>query len=426
MIRRMPEKSSSSRWQWWVSGLLLLATMINYMDRQTLSNLAVRITDQFRMSQEQYGDIEFVFGVAFALGSLTFGIIADRVSVRFLYPFVLVAWSAIGIATGLTESYQSLLICRALLGFFEAGHWPCALIVTQAIMSRGDRVLGNSILQSGASLGAIVTPIVIRMIVGDNHEPNIWRLPFFIIGGVGFLWAALWLRVIHPGDLLAAGPEKEPSITSRQPIGLPAFLSDRRFWALALMVICINTSWQLIRAWLPKFMQQGRGYTEAQALYFNSVYFIATDIGCILAGVAALMLVRRGLSVHSSRVWVYGACAALAALTSLAAELPKGWPLLAVMLLVAAGTLGVFPCYYSFTQEVSKQNMGKLTGTLSFIGWLASAPVQKFFGRFIDQSGSFDWGLALVGWAPMFGLVGFLLLWPRGQQESESLEYQSS
>ncbi len=87
--------------------------------------------------------------------------------------------------------------------------------------------------------------------------------------------------------------------------------------------------------------------------------------------------------------------------------------MLGVLLLVAGGTLGVFPCYYSFTQELSTKNMGKLTGLLSFLGWMSS-PVHKYFGRLVDESGSFDLGIAVVGWAPMFGLLVFLILWPRG------------
>ena len=178
-------------WHWWVSGLLLLATMINYMDRQTLSNLAVRVQSSFNLSDEQYGDFEVVFGLSFAVGSLFFGILADRVSVRLLYPFVLVAWSAVGIATGLTTGYRSMLVCRGLLGFFEAGHWPCALIVTQTLMNRSNRAMGNSILQSGASLGAILTPLIIVLMVGKrvaaSQDQSEWRLPFIVIGGVGLL-----------------------------------------------------------------------------------------------------------------------------------------------------------------------------------------------------------------------------------------------
>ena len=90
----------SSTWVWWISGLLLLATMINYMDRQTLANLKVRITRELSLSNELYGNLEWGFGWSFAAGSLFFGFLSDRISVRFLYPAVLLAWSIIGVLTG--------------------------------------------------------------------------------------------------------------------------------------------------------------------------------------------------------------------------------------------------------------------------------------------------------------------------------------
>jgi len=402
---------------WWISGLLLLATMINYMDRQTLANLVPRITAAWGLTNEQYGDMELVFGLAFALGSLVFGALADRVSVRWLYPAILVAWSAVGFATGLTRGHATMLVCRGLLGFFEAGHWPCALVVTQAVTSRGDRVMGNSILQSGASLGAILTPLVIRALVGDSTAADAWRLPFFVIGASGLAWAVLWLRVVPAGLLPAGGggantPVADGSAAPRRG-WLVSLVVDRRFWALVVMVIAINTSWQLIRAWLPTFLQRGRGYAESEALYFNSLYFLCTDVGCIAAGAATLWLARRGVAVHASRLVVYAAGGLLAALTTLAAVLPAGWPLLATLLAVAAGTLAVFPCYYAFTQELSVSHMGRVTGVLSCVGWLASSPVQKAFGFVADRTGSYDVSLAILGWAPLVGLAAFLLLWPR-------------
>lgn len=406
----------SANWHWWVSGLLLLATMINYMDRQTLSNLSVRITNQFQLTQEQYGDLELVFGVAFAVGSLFFGSLADRVSVRWLYPSVLLAWSAVGFATGLTQGYRSLLVCRALLGFFESGHWPCALIVTQTILARSKRVMGNSILQSGASLGAVLTPLVIWIFLykspqgGDSPGVEAWRMPFFAIGSVGVLWVIGWLTVVRPGDLQVAVVDRKGG----ERAGWMLILQDRRFWALAMMLVAINTSWQLIRAWLPKFLQEGRGYSETAALYFNSAYFIATDVGCIAAGFATLWLVARGWRVHSSRLAVYFIGALLAGLTTLAAFQPAGWPLLVTLLLIGAGTLSVFPCYYSFSQDVSQSHMGRVTGALAFIGWIIPASMQKLFGRVVDQTGSYDFNLAILGWAPMIGLGLFILLWPQG------------
>ncbi len=398
-------------WKWWVSVLLLLATMINYMDRQTLANLSVRVTDQYHLSQEQYGDLELVFGLAFAVGSFVFGILADRMPVRLLYPGVLLAWSAIGFLTGLTHGYPQLIVCRTLLGFFEAGHWPCALVVTQAVMARGDRMLGNSVLQSGASLGAMLTPLIIRALLGESTGPDTWRSPFLVIGAGGVLWAGAWLMLIRPGDL--AGPAAPPgSGESHRPFGwLIEFSRSRRFWALAFMVVALNISWHLIRAWLPRIMQQGRGYSEVETLWFNSAFYIATDVGCLVGGAVALWLTRRGTSVHRSRMIVFAVCAALAALTVVAAKLPRGGPLLGVLLVVGAATLALFPCYYSFTQELNVRQVGKATGTLAAIGWIVASPFQKLFGRLVDHTGSFDLGLAMAGCAPVLALVVMLALW---------------
>src|SRR6185436_8549035 len=120
-----PMSSRGPSWKWVVCGLLLLASAINYMDRQTLANASVRISKEFGLNQTQYGNVEAVFGYAFAAGSLVFGWLADRVSVRWLYAIVLALWSVAGFATGFVKGYDELLMCRIALGFFEAGHWPC-------------------------------------------------------------------------------------------------------------------------------------------------------------------------------------------------------------------------------------------------------------------------------------------------------------
>ena len=80
-------ESRAGNWKWWVCGLLLLATTINYMDRQTLANAAVRITNEFKLSKEQYGDLELAFGWAFAAGSLLFPQDASSNAVKTANPY---------------------------------------------------------------------------------------------------------------------------------------------------------------------------------------------------------------------------------------------------------------------------------------------------------------------------------------------------
>ena len=153
---------------WGICGLLLLATMLMYMDRQALAQQKTEITASLNLNNTDYGRLELGFGLAFAVGGIVTGLLADRISPRWFYPIVLLGWSVVGFATGWVTNYWQLFACRVLLGFFEAGHWPCALVTSQRLLSRRDRALGNSILQSGASLGAIATPIVVLLLASTR------------------------------------------------------------------------------------------------------------------------------------------------------------------------------------------------------------------------------------------------------------------
>ena len=407
--------SRSASWKWWITGLLLLATTINYMDRVTLASASVRVTRELNLNDAQYGNLELAFGWAFAVGSLVFGFLADRWRVYWLYPAVLGMWSFMGMATGWSQGFMELMVCRTLLGFFEAGHWPCALKTTFALLSEKDRTMGNSVLQSGASIGAIITPQIMKLMITD--QPGSWRTTFIVVGAVGFLWVAAWLFFLRPRDLIHT-----PVTTPKEDaLGLGVIMRSGRFWAVALLIVGAQAVWHVYRVWLMKFLQTGRGYAEKAALDFNSLYFIATDVGCITAGVVSLWLIRRwALSPHDARRRVYaGACL----LTSLSVFIPwlgKGWPLLAILLLIGAGALALFPCYYSFVQELSPHHVGRLTGLLSLWVWAVTSPMHSFFGMLVDHSKSYDLGLVIAGLAPWLGVLAMKFLWPRGDQITES------
>jgi ACS family hexuronate transporter-like MFS transporter len=100
-------------------------------------------------------------------------------------------------------------------------------------------------------------------------------------------------------------------------------------------------------------------------------------------------------------------CAILSGLTLLIAWLPRGPWLLATLLFVGAGALGAFPIYHALTQDLSTHHQGKVTGLASLAAWTLS-PAQKFFGRLVDQSSSFDLGFAIAGCLP---LIAFFVLW---------------
>jgi len=440
--------------------MLLFATMLNYMDRQTLSLTIKRIQDESHMIKEQYGNMELGFGIAFAAGGLLAGFIVDRMSARYLYPFVLIGWSLAGIATawfplsigtfvvkvissilggepggtnGWLDSlihqvlqrapgqsdtdyamYVGLFTCRTILGFFEAGHWPCALIVTRRILAPRERSFGNSLLQSGAAIGAILTPLIAWLLVVD--QPGGWKPPFVVIGVLGMTWIVPWLLLIRSEDLaLGAEHESNSSDPAADPL-LERRGSEfwRRFAALVVVVVMINMTWQFFRAWLPLFLIEAHKYDEHTFVFaFTMVYYVATDIGCITSGFVGRQLAHRGWSVHTARMATFTVCTFLTMLSLIVPSLAKGPLLLATLLVIGAGALGLFPNYYSFTQELSARNQGKITGILGAITWIVTSIMQKYVGRSIDTSHSYAFGLQLAGLVPLFALVALLVLWPR-------------
>jgi len=393
--------------------LLLLASAVNYMDRQTLAVVAKRITTEFQLNNEQYGVVEAIFGWSFALGSLFWGYLVDRFSVRWIYPIGLLGWSAMGFLTGWARGYEDLVACRGLLGFFEAAHWPCGLKTTQALLSEKGRAMGNSVLQSGTSIGAIATPLIMLAILTD--EPGSWRIGFQGIALVGALWVVFWLAVVRDSDFVLSHPTVHPS---EDPQALPRRLwwhdlLTRRFALVLLMVIAINTMWQLLRAWLPKIMQENYQYEEWATLLFNSVWYVVTDIGCFASGAIALYLATRGWSVKNSRLFSLSVAVAMVATLFLIPWLTGGWVLLAVLLISGAGALGIFPIYYSFAQDVSPRHLGKITSIAATAAWIASSFAQIAFGKLADATGRFDVGLMLVGLLPIIPLVALWLFWPQ-------------
>ena len=457
----LPEAEEKSRLKWFVCGMLLLALVLNYMDRQTLSLTITAIEKQIHLSNTQYGRLEKGFGYAFAFGGLLFGLLADKLSIRWLYPAVLLGWSAAGVATGfadrigqsitpvlrsvmdvdrlaltdqpeLANSYIGFLVCRVVLGFFEAGQWPCALVTTQRLLSAADRPFGNSILQSGASIGAILTPLVIGLFdpfggsgpavdsVLTPEQMGWWRAPYVVVGCLGTLWVIPWLVMVWNIDLGIRTPDAQSATsdsTTRHDSASWGVIA-RRLLALVIVVIAINMTWQFFRVWLPKMLEQYHGYSPKAVRWFVTAYYIATDVGCLTAGVAVKWLASRRWNVHHARVLTFSICAALTALSTLASTLPKGPLLLATFLVIGFGALGLFPNYYSFTQEISARHQGRVSGVLGCITWVVTSEMQELVGKTVDASKSYATGIFWIGLAPLAGCIALILLWGRTERDA--------
>lgn len=408
-------ESPPSPWRWWVCGLLFLATTLNYMDRVSLNQMAVRIQTALDLNDLEYSRLESGFSFAFAVGAVAFGFIVDRVNVRWVYPAAVLGWSAAGVMTGYASGFLWLIACRIALGLFEAGNWPCGIRTTKAVLRPDERSFGNSLFQSGTAIGAVCTPFLILEILQwadeSGQSADSWRLPFRLIGYLGVVWVALWFLTV-PGAMLKSAGGRSAGTTDGG--RYTDVFRDPRFWALLGMVVAVNITWHTYRTWLPKYLIQKRGFTEIDMTGVTTLFYLVADVGSWTVGLVTLLLIRRyGLSGHNARLMTYLGCGGLALVSLAVPFAPVGFALTGLVLVYAFAALGLFPTYFAMSQDLSVAHQGKVTGTLGAGAHLTlSLVVYPIQGWVIQHTKSYDEVLAVAGVFPLLGFGLMVLLWP--------------
>jgi len=433
MSTSAPADPRASLRRWWVCLLLMLATIINYMDRLAMNQMALRIKTYFGMTNTQYSMLESAFSFAFAFGAFTTGLIVDKISVRWVYPIMVLGWSIAGVLTGFANGFWMLLTCRFALGLFESGNWPCGIRTTRAVLRPDERSFGNAIFQSGTALGAVITPLLVLALLrsADPLEPqrhaimavtggsyaavsgaptDTWKYPFRVIGSLGVVWIVLWFTTVPRSMLHSPNGSEQEAQDGR--IRFRDILRDPRIWVLLTTVIGINVTWHGYRAWLPLYLQEQRGFNELEMSRFTTLYYLVADIGSWTAGGCALLLSRRGVGVHRSRVIAYGFCAMLTMVTLAVPFLPDGWPLALALLVVAFGALGLFPIYFALSQELSVRHQGKVSGTLGAAAHISLALIYPVEGLINDATRSYEFVLGGIGVMPILAFLFLLWKWP--------------
>jgi MFS transporter, ACS family, aldohexuronate transporter len=398
--------------RWWICILILLASALNYMDRQALSQTAKRVCDYFELSNKKYGSLDSAFNIGFALGAISIGWLVDRGNIRFIYPAIVILWSAAGFAAGFAERFWVLAVCRFALGLFEAGNVPCGVLTAKRVLRREERALGNGMFQSGSALGAIFTPSIVLLCVtvveqtGSTDKAFAWQLPFRVVGAAGLVWAALWLLTVKSHQV-------RPAPVSVHDAGdnYWAIFRSRRFWVALAVVVSINSAWRSFGVWLPKYLQEEKAYDETEMTALSTGFFVSADLGSVAVGAVVLWLARAGMSLSRARLFCYIGCAGLTATSLVVAVLPKGLSLVAALLVLGFGSLGLFPIYYAISQEISDRHQGKVTGTLSFLNAIYLAGYIWAQGWLADLSGSFALPFAAAGVLPVIGLVALAFWW---------------
>lgn len=296
--------------RWVLVGLLFLASVLNYVDRQTLSILAPTIQKDLGMTDPQYAMVNNFFLVAYTISYLVSGRLTDKLGPRKALALYISFWSVANMLTGLSRSLTSLSAFRFLLGLGEAGNWTTAPKLVSEWFSAKERGLAIGLYTLGATIGATIAPPLILWLASTGH----WQNAFFATGAAGLLWLIPWLLVYKSNPLTPAAP-LAPAERGKEKVAWQVVL------ALLLARLLTDPLWYFIQSWFAKYLVAERGLTQLQ-VSITWVVFLAADFGAIGGGWLSGVLIKRGMPVVAGRLRVMLLCACLTPLTALIALAP--------------------------------------------------------------------------------------------------------
>lgn len=301
--------------RWWIAGLLFLATVINYVDRQCLSVLAPVLRDEFGMTNAGYSRVVSAFMLAYLIMQTGSGRLMDWLGTKAGFALCIIWWSVAAMLHAAARSAAQLGLLRFLLGLGEAGNWPGAVKAISEWFPTRERAFAIGLFNSGSTVGATVAPpLVAWLALGYG-----WRNAFLITGSLGFLWLVLWLalyqrpeqhRWLRPAELeLIRRGQEDERVGER--IRWRSLFGYRQVWGLVLGRFVADPVWWFYVFWLPEYLKRERDFSLAMIGYFAWIPFLAADIGNLAGGAVSGLLVKRGVSVLRARKSVMLGCAVL-------------------------------------------------------------------------------------------------------------------
>jgi ACS family hexuronate transporter-like MFS transporter len=370
--------------RWWIIGLIGLATIINYIDRNALAIMWPAISKDLEMSEQQYAFIVSVFMIAYAVGQALSGGLLDKIGTRMGFLVTISVWSLACMGHALARSVASFSLFRALLGVSEAGNWPGATKSNCEWHPIKERALAQGLFNAGASLGAVISaPLVAFCYLSLG-----WQATFVVLGCLGMLWIVPWLVVnksgpaTHPwigeaerqyvlsGQHVPTPPGRETTRSDRK-LGFKELCTYKESWSVILGRFFLDPIWWMFVNWLPIYLARSYGFDVREIGAFAWAPYVGAAAGSLVGGWYSGHLIAGGMTADKARkrAMVIGAAIQFPALIAAAYAYT---PLIAV-LLCAVVLFGFQVTMNNLQTLPSDLFSGRSVGSLAGLGGMSAA-----------------------------------------------------
>jgi MFS transporter, ACS family, hexuronate transporter len=408
-----------SNLRWWIAAVLFASTIINYLDRQTLSLLAPYLKVQYHWTNTDYAYIVIAFRVAYAIGQTGFGRLMDKIGTRRGLTFTVAWYSIISVLTPLANGFFSFGLFRFLLGAGESANWPAATKAVSEWFPKQERGLATAFFDSGSSVGGAIAPFLVLSIYFRWG----WRPAVIVPGLLGFLWLILWRKVYHPPETHPLISDRELNMLSEDKRDLETSSSNRLRWADLLKLpqtwgvivarAFTDPVWYFVTDWFPIYLV-AKGIDLRNGFVAVWVPFIAADLGNFFGGTVSGWLIKRGWSLGNARkaMVIFGGIGVTTLIPTIFTT-----SLVAITALFAFATFS----YAAFStianvlpsdlyDSSSVASVSGLSGSGSSIGTIIAFALVGHFSDLHHGIHEFDPIMIVAGLIPFIGMLLVLLL----------------
>lgn len=388
----MTEKPTT-RFRWVILALLFAATTILYIDRSALGILAPDLQKSIGWNEEQYGFINTLFMLAYAVCFLVMGKLIDSIGTRKGYLLSIGIWSVATLSHALSRSWIGFAAARFGLAVGQSGNFPSAIKAVAEWFPAKDRALAVSIFNGGSNMGTILSPLIIPLVVISFDN---WRAGFLWTFPLSLIWVFLWLKYFRKPEQNSYVSEAEVTYinsgSSEQEtdnkVGWKEILPLRATWAIAIAKFMADPIWWFYLFWGAKFLNGKFGLNLKEiGLPFFTIYLISWGLGIFLGWLSS-RLIKKGFSLNKGRKLGMLACGLFAVPVAMVPHTSNMWLAVGLIAIAAGGHCGWSANVFSLMSDVfPKKATATVAGLGGFAGGIGGAIAAFGVGKILQNVG---------------------------------------
>lgn len=388
--------------RWRIAILISGAIAISYLDRQTLPVAVQSISRDIPLSHSQFSALQSAFLFTYALMYAGGGKLVDVLGTYKGFIVIMVFWSLACASHALATGFALLLVSRFLLGMGEGGGFPAATRAVAEWFPTRERATAMGIINAGTSVGAVVAPPLIALVILYSN----WRWIFVLTGALGLLWVLGWSTVRFTGATILSAEPTMANNTAPTVAWIRLF-QVRQTWGLIIAKFLSDAAWFFYLFWLPKYLYEARGFDVGSVGAFAWIPSAAAGVGCLVGGGFSSYLVRRQFSLGASRKIALGLSAAVMPFVILIPRVQVSWAIVLFCLAYFGqqswSTLVMVLPADLFPQSV----VGSVAGLVGFGGAMGGIAFGELAGYLLDHGSGYGVVFALAG---MLHVVAFAII----------------